>query len=618
VPGQDQSINRSMKTAVANPDSTAERTQSQRYRELSNSRRRGSSNNLTTSNSARNMLASATRRRSSASEATIASDARATSLFCPRPKRGFFYSRAYKEHKKKRKEKKREHSDDGSNFDDEIPLKRDLTRRKRNSFLKKGQDQSHSRDAMEPTNVTAYLAARVESERPNVAGAGQYDHSAALLAGSFKVHMMDIVLVGKDDVPVKAARFILACYSSVLEEIFFKGRPCACYQNSYDAAGGRLAVNFCNEAVLAAAVHHCFSGELPADFSTTSPSEQVARNLAQLDHLAYVFKFSALGEVTYRALRKLINGREVLACAIFDELSYREGAGAVDSIKRYALDSMREMPMDTLLAGGVQWMKEESVEAIMQDQDMDVDEFYMFKILNAWAYSNPEERVPVARRLSEHIELKFIEQDLLETQVRTSTYFTDKKITEAVNLIKNSLADRDPSEMERVLVEGAGTELVNGIYCRVEEDVGIGEEEYLFVKEADDGYSDMGLYLWGTTWHIAMCADYSNCFYSCQDDPCKSSTELVPATGWGALYNGEGPPPYCTYLPITRMGRSSGSLEKSMMAPNLEEMMDPTIAEKRRSGYFDKRTDDVIEKRTFTLEQMMHLPEDRKEIRDSP
>jgi len=599
-----------MKTAVTNPDS--ERSQS--IRELSSTRGRSSLNNINTY-SARNMLASATRRRSSNSEATTASDAARVTLFCPRPKRGFFYSRAYKEHQKKRKEKKREHSDDGSNFDEEIPLSRDLTRRKRNSFFKKVPDQN---DAMEPTNVTAYLAARVESEKPIVAGAGPYDHSAALFAVSLKGHMMDIVLVGKDDVPVKAARFILACYSPVLEEIFFKGRVCAWSQKSYDEAGGRLAVEFCNERVLAAAVHHCFSGELPADFNTTSPSEQMARDLAQLDHLAYVFKFSALGEVTYRALRKLINKRVVLSCAIFDELSYREGAGAVDSIKRYALDSMREMPMDTLLAGGVQWMKEESVEAIMQDQDMDVDEFYMFKILNAWAYSNPEERVPVARRLSDHIELKFIEQDLLETQVRPSTYFTDKKITEAVNLIKNSLADRDPSEMERVLVEGAGTGLVNGIYCRVEEDIGIGEEEYLFVKEADDGYSDVGLYLWGTKWSIAMCADYSNCFYSCEDDPCKSSTELVPTTGWGTLYNGEGPPPYCTYLPITRMSRSCGSLEKSMMAPNLEEMMDPTIAEKRRSGYFDKRTDDVMEKRTFTLQQMMHLPEDRKEIRDSP
>mmetsp|Transcript_38569 Transcript_38569/g.70725 ORF Transcript_38569/g.70725 Transcript_38569/m.70725 type:complete len:173 (+) Transcript_38569:101-619(+) len=169
--------------------------------------------------------------------------------------------------------------------------------------------------------------------------------------------------------------------------------------------------------------------------------------------------------------------------------------------------------------------------------------------------------------------------------------------------------------MERVLVEGAGTEIVNGIYCRVEEEVGMGEEEYLFVKEADDG-SDVGLYLWGTTWNIAMCADYSNCFYSCEDPPNKSTTELVPGSNWMVQYRGQVPPPCCTYLPITRMGRLSNLSEKSLMAPNLEEMMDPTIAEKRRSGYFDRRTDEVIEKRTMTLEQMMNLPEDRGDVRE--
>jgi len=480
---------------------------------------------------------------------------------------------------------------------------------------------------MAPTNVTAYLAARVgseshfiaarrESKMPNVA-VGIYDHGAALSSGSVKGHMMDISLVGKDDVLVKAARFILACYSPVLEEVFYKGRECLHYHKSDDGVGLQLVVGFCSEEVLLAAVHHCFSGELPTEFSTTSPREQVVRNLAQLNHFAYMYKFSGLGEVTYKALRKLINARPVLSCAIFDELSYREGVGSIDSIKRYALDTMREMPMDTLLAGGVQWMREESVEAIMQDQDMDVDEFYMFKILNAWAFYNPKERVPVARQLSEHIELKYIDPELLESDVKKSKFFPEKKIMEAVNLIKNSLANRDPSEMERVLVEGAGTELVNGIYCRVDEDLGISEEEFLFVKEADDGFSDVGLYLWGTKWHIAMCTDYSNCFYSCADPPSRSCTELVPATGWGVQYNGKGPAPYCTYLPITRMGRSTGSTQKSMMAPSLEEMIDPTIAEKRRSGFFDKRTDDVIEKRTLTLEQMMHLPEDRGEC-ESP
>jgi hypothetical protein len=259
-------------------------------------------------------------------------------------------------------------------------------------------------------------------------------------------------------------------------------------------------------------------------------------------------------------------------------------------------------------------MKEASVEAIMQDQDMDVDEFYMFKILNAWASANSAERLPVALRLADNIELKFIEPELLMMQVKSSGFFTEKQIVEAVKLIKDSLANRDPSEMERVLVEGAGSEIVNGIYCRVEEEVGMGEEEILFVKEADDGFSDVGLYLWGTKWNIAMCADYSNCFYSCEDPPNKSTVELVPRSGWMVQYGGEVPTPCCTYLPITRMGRTSTLSARGLMAPNLEEMMDPTIAEKRRSGYFDRRTDDVIEKRTMTLEQMMNLPEDRGEI----
>ena len=589
------------------------------------------------SNATRSMLRSSVaasesqgRRRSSASSITLdlrPQDLEAkTSIFCPLPmpkKKGFLHnsSRAYKQHKLKRKEKQKELSDDGSgSVDDDIPLKHGLTRRKRNSFVKNKNKEGggSSRGGFEPTNVTAYLAARVESEKPNVKEV--YNHSAPLMnawgkAGvpggvPSKSHMMDVALVGKDDVPIHASRFILGCYSPVLEEVFFKERQWV----GYDAVTSNLSIDFATEPVIRAAIHHCFCGEIPTGFEISSPSEDVARNLAQLDHLAHVYKFGVLGEVTYRALRKLINRRAVLACAIFDELSHYEGAGTVDSIKSYALDSMREMPMDTLLAGGVQWMREPAVEAIMQDPDMDVDEFYMFKILNAWAATNKEGGPSnVARRLSEYIELKYIDPELIMSQVKESGFFDEKDIVEAVRLIKDSLANRDPHEMERVLVEGAGTDNVNGIYCRVEDELGMGDEEILFVKEADDGYSDVGLYLWGTKWHLAMCSDYSNCFYSCEDTPNKPSTELVPGTGWIALYGGSDPPPLCTYLPNKRTGRNSITSEKSLLAPNLEEMMDPTIAEKRRSIYFDKRTDDVAEKRVMTLEQMMNLPEDRQE-----
>jgi hypothetical protein len=80
----------------------------------------------------------------------------------------------------------------------------------------------------------------------------------------------------------------------------------------------------------------------------------------------------ALAEVSYKAARKLINRRAVLACAVFDELSSLKEAVGFDCIKGYALDTIRDMPMDTLLGGGVQWMKEESLEHIMLDKDLDV------------------------------------------------------------------------------------------------------------------------------------------------------------------------------------------------------------------------------------------------------
>jgi len=429
--------------------------------------------------------------------------------------------------------------------------------------------------------------------------------------------LMDVTLVGKDGVPgVRASRALLATDSFILEDIFFKNRE----WSEYDAMESTLKLEYATNDVLRALVYHNFNDKLPAnDFDSTSPTDIVVRKLAQLYHVAHTYKFHDLAENTNGALRKLINTRVVLACAAFDELSYQHGTGTVDGIKRYALDSIRDMPMDTLLAGGLQWMKEESVEAIILDEEMDVDEFYRFKILSVWANTvvdvadggEKEDRASAAaRRLAKHIELKFIDTDLLLSQVQDSGYFDANTINDAVKARRDSLAN-SMYEKECVLVEGAGSDIVNGIYCRENDEVGVGEEEILFVKEADDGYSDIGLYLYGTTWHIAMCADYSNSFYTCQDPLNKSNSDndLVPSNQWVVMDGAVGPAPYCTYRRNAEM--QGKRMRRSSLAPNLEEMIDPTIVEKRRSHCFDQTKGDVAEKRTMTLEQMMNLPVDQ-------
>jgi hypothetical protein len=512
----------------------------------------------------------------------------------------FIYSKTWRERKKKKKQEA-EKAEEGSSVDERIVLNRDLSRRQRNLFLKGGSSTNLT------ANVTAYLSARVEAEKPVVADV--YDHSSAISRALMKPHMLDVKLKGADGEIIPANSFILGCYSPVLEEAFFKKKKFA----MYDEKKQKLNVDFCNGSVLKAAVHHCFTGELPSDFNVSDNTEEIARDLAQLGRFASTFHMRALGEVSYRAARKLINRRAVLACAIFDELFSLDNAAGFDSIKGYALDTIREMPMDTLLGGGVQWMSENSVECIMQDQDMDVDEFYMFKILNAWEQGaeRVENRVSKARKMAENIELKFIAVELIKSQIRGSGYFEEENIRASIRAIEETLASRDPHEMERVIVEGAGLAHVNGIYVRVLEELGMAEEDILFVKEADDGISDVGLYLYNEKWTIAMCTDYSNCFYRCPDNTSRQVSELVPRNGWTTSYGGQDPAPTCTYLPNTRSVRSS---QTTVLAPNLEEMIDPTIAQKRRSGFFDKSIDDTIEKRTMTLEQMMNLPEDRENI----
>jgi hypothetical protein len=296
----------------------------------------------------------------------------------------------------------------------------------------------------------------VEAEKPVVADV--YDHSSAIHKALSKPHMLDVRIKGVDGESVHANSFILGCYSPVLEEVFFKKRKLA----AYDEEKQKLTVDFCNSSVLKAAVHHCFTGELPDDFNVSDNNEDIARNLAQLCRFASTFQMRALGEVSYRAARKLMNRRAVLACAVFDELSCLGGAAGFDSIRGYALDTIREMPMDTLLAGGVQWMSEHSIECIMQDQDLDVDEFYMFKILNAWEQSaeRVEDRLPKAKRMAASIELKFINPyesgGFMWREIRSSGYFEEEHLSSTLRAIEETLASRDPHEMERVIVEGAG------------------------------------------------------------------------------------------------------------------------------------------------------------------
>ena len=271
---------------------------------------------------------------------------------------------------------------------------------------------------------------------------------------------------------------------------------------------------------------------------------------------------------------------------------------------------LRETPLTTLLDGGTIFLNEDSIGAIICDQDMDVDEHTMFHILNTWVKQDLEGNIETGKALVSNINLAYIKTDYLNNIVRKCGFVEASDVQNALKEIEEMLANQSPDEKEHVLVEGAGNDAVNGIYVRMDEDIGMGEEEVMFIKEApEDDYScsDYGLYLLRSTWAITPCVDYSNILYSCDVKQSTSSTShsRPPKSGWVSASSAD-PPPTCTWNPSKDSSNTKAN-GKGYVAPNLADV-----------GRNNRRLSDVANGdhcegslvRRLTLRTMINLPTD--------
>jgi len=271
---------------------------------------------------------------------------------------------------------------------------------------------------------------------------------------------------------------------------------------------------------------------------------------------------------------------------------------------------LRDSPLTTLLEGGTIFLNKESIRAIICDQDMDVDEHTMFHILNTWVKQDVDNNIETGKELVSNINLAYIKSDYLNNIVRKCGFVETSIIEKALRDIEEMLENQSPDEKEHVLVEGAGNKDINGIYVRMDEDIGLGEEEVMYVKEAQDdddaGYgADYGLYLLRSTWAITSCVDYSNVLYSCKVGE-KSSTNpsRAPKDGWKAV-NANDPPPSCTWSPGKEFREAPSG--KGYVAPNLAD------AGKNKKRLTDISNGDHCEGslvRRLTLRTLCNLPTD--------
>ena len=470
--------------------------------------------------------------------------------------------------------------------------------------------------------------------------------ASILLHGLKKDHLCDVTVIGKDGLSVKAPSFLLCSHSKVFEGMFSSTKKAASQDtddiSNYDSehfvdasehltsehlaseikkdADGAYTVNisFASKEAILTVLHFMASHELPEN-RTADSSEANIRTLTQINVFALYFKMPHLSDEVYRLVRVLVNKTGRLASAVFDECSKSmKFAGMAHVFKTnelmaYVFESIREKPEEFLIVGGLQYLCTESIQKIICDQEIDVDEITMFHILFTWIREGPgerEDRLRIAKSLVSNIQLTLIDVKYLNTRVRYSGFVEASAVDDAIDKIEEHRANLSPEEQEHVLVTGAGTESVNGIYVRVEEDIGLEGDEAVFVKEAPEDMiaSDYGLYLWKDSWAISPCVDYSRVLYSCYAENKRGWERLRPSSNDWTTVDGASPAPTCEW----NAGANASDGKEQYIAPRLSANSGSLNMNVRdlECSLNDITDGDYAGAKEFSLDDMMNLPTD--------
>jgi len=450
--------------------------------------------------------------------------------------------------------------------------------------------------------------------------------TSILLDGLKKPHLCDVALIGKDGVTIGAPSFLLCSHSRVFEDVLLSGKIDHIQfedaqdklregEESYLDEDGTLTIKvpFAAQDAIQIALHFMASHKLPLQRVGDSSEENV-RTLTQVHAFAKVYRMDSLAHEVYRTLRVLVNKTGHLASAVFDECTKSmKLAGSEDVFKRsdlkeFVFDSIREKPEEFLIVGGLKYLHPESLEKIVCDQEIDVDEITMFHILFTWTREGPgdrEDRLKVAKSLLSNIQLTLMDVKYLDTFVRRSGFVDEAAVDDAIQAIEDHIANLSPEEKEHILVSGAGTEAVNGIYVRMEEDIGLEDEEAVFIKEAseDEIGGDYGLYLWRDSWAISPCVDYSNVLYSRHAEIKRGWNRLRPSADNWITESGMSPAPTCQW----NAGADESKCNEKYEAPRLSRRGSNSLS----ASLISIRDGDHAQAREFSLEDMLNLPTDQ-------
>jgi len=455
--------------------------------------------------------------------------------------------------------------------------------------------------------------------------------STVILKSFNNKSLCDAVIVGNDGVRVHVPSYLLAAHSIVFEKWLNESnvkKMAAARETAQTVVGNTnessssstpylhtMKLPFANMDAIEAAIHFLATRSLPEGLVknlTETPSEFYIRTVCQIYFIGRLFKIHSLEDEAYRSARVGMNRVPHLVCAAFDEcMSLEKKLAGEEScqlpaskneLKEYALEYLRDSPLTTLLAGGTPFLNYDSISAIICDQDMNVDEYTMFHILRSWVVQDEGRNLKAGEELASHIDFAHIKADHLINVVKKCKFVDASCVNAALEEIEEMMANRSPDDKEHVLVDGAGMDDVNGIYARREEDIGLGEDEVAFVKEAgeDEDCPDYTLYLFRSTWAIASSFDPSNVLYSSEARDVVSSS--VPHRGWSTI-GGEVPAPKCVW-------KASKEDDAGELDAGGERYVAPNLADNGQHRLSDLSNGDYTDAPKRSLKSMMSLPTD--------
>lgn len=275
--------------------------------------------------------------------------------------------------------------------------------------------------------------------------------------------LSDLILVGCDGIEVEANRFVLAARSKVLKRML--------YGNFREASCAKVKLHF-DAIILEAIVEFCCKNEIPKFRVYIHRNARSARRLVQLFKAADFLELEGLAKLVAQMVHNLTSRFPPLACAVYDEADL-DTQVSKDALLMIQCRPYVTLPPDNETGGGIDCLKDLKLLTIFVDNDVKASELFLFQMLKEWhQLTDHADSQEIAEQCATHLFLENIEPQDLLGDVRESGFCTEKSITDAITrqALRASqnhiwtLSSRGKPKIERIVVEGAGSQDANGIY----------------------------------------------------------------------------------------------------------------------------------------------------------